>query len=147
MRPLPRQRGIEAMLVVAIALDIVYWTLWFAQRDWIASEHSHAYYEFENAFPLADTWLGVACLLALVTLRRRRPSALLWLLCSGSAALYLFGMDFLYDVENRIFTQGGGGAFEAVIVALTLFFAVTLLSWSWRHRAELLSASDQPAGR
>ncbi len=127
------------MLVVAILLDITYWTLWFSQRDWIASEHSRAYYEFENAFPLADTWLGVTCLLALVTLRQRRPSALLWLICAGSAGLYLFGMDFLYDVENGIFTSGGGGAFEAVIVALTLFFSVTVLTWSWRHRGELLS--------
>jgi hypothetical protein len=57
MRPLHRQRGIEAMLVVAVVLDLVYWTLWFAQRDWIASEHSHAYYEFENAFPLAGGWI------------------------------------------------------------------------------------------
>lgn len=135
------------MLVVAIVLDIVYWTLWFAQRDWIASEHDQAYYEFENAFPLADTWLGVACLLALVALRQRRPSALLWLLCSGSAALYLFCMDFLYDVENDIFTKGGGGAFEAVIVALTLFFAVTVLTWSWRHRGELLNPPADPPAR
>ena len=133
------RRTIEAMLVVAILLDITYWTLWFAQRDWIASEHSDAYYEFENAFPLADFWLGAACLAALVALRTGRPSALLWLLCSGSAGLYLFSMDFLYDVENGIFTKGGGGAFEAVIVALTLIFSVTLLSWSWRHRDELLS--------
>jgi hypothetical protein len=132
------RRTIEAMLVVAILLDISYWTLWFAQRDWIASEHTDAYYEFENAFPLADLWLGVACLLALVTLRAGRPSALLWLLCSGSAGLYLFGMDFLYDVENGIFAKGGGGAFEAVIVALTLIFSITLLSWSWSHRDELL---------
>lgn len=132
------RRTIEVMLVVAILLDVTYWTLWFAQRDWIASEHGHAYYEFENAFPLADTWLGVACLLALIALRLRRPSALLWLLCAGSAALYLFCMDFLYDVENGIFTKGGGGAFEAVIVALTLVFAVTVLTWSWRHRGELL---------
>src|SRR5690242_13977580 len=108
MNRLRGQRGIEAMLVAAILLDLTYWTLWFSQRDWIASEHSKAYYEFENAFPLADTWLGVACLLALVTLRRGRPSALLWLICAGSAGLYLFGMDFLYDVENDIFTQGGG---------------------------------------
>jgi len=130
---------IQGMLVVAIVLDVTYWTLWFTQRDWIASEHSQAYYEFENAFPLADTWLGVACLLALVTLRAGRPSALLWLLCAGSAGLYLFAMDFLYDVENGIFTKGGGGAFEAVIVVLTLVFSLTLLSWSWRHRGELLS--------
>lgn len=129
------------MLVVAIALDIAYWTIWFTNRDWIASEHNHAYYEFENAFPLADFWLGVACLLALVTLRARRPSALIWLVCAGSAGLYLFSMDFLYDVENGIFTKGGGGAFEAVIVALTLFFSVTVLTWSWRHRGELLSGT------
>src|SRR5689334_10272605 len=139
MRRAKNQRTIEVMLLIAIVLDITYWTLWFAQRDWIASEHNHAYYEFENAFPLADFWLGIACVLALVTLRTGRPSALLWLICSGSAGLYLFGMDFLYDVENSIFGKGGGGAFEAVIVALTLIFSVTLLRWSWAHRGELLS--------
>ena len=135
------RRAIEVMLVVAIALDCVYWTLWFTQRDWIASEDRQAYYDFENAFPVADLWLGIACVLALITLRTRRPSALFWLLCAGSAGLYLFGMDFLYDVEHDIFTKGGGGAFEAVIVTLTLVFSVTLLSWSWRHRGELLSGT------
>lgn len=140
------RRLIEVMLVVAILLDIAYWTIWFSNRDWIASEHSDAYYEFENAFPLADVWLGLACLMALVSLRQRRPSALLWLVCAGSAGLYLFGMDFLYDVENGIFAKGGGGALEAVIVALTLFFSVTVLTWSWRHRGELLSAGGDPRG-
>lgn len=133
------RRLVEVMLVVAIMLDLAYWTIWFTHRGWIASEHTHAYYEFENAFPLADFWLGVACLLALVTLRTRRPSALLWLVCAGSAGLYLGAMDLLYDVENGIFTQGGGGAFEALIVVLTLAFSVTVLTWSWRHRGELLS--------
>jgi hypothetical protein len=133
------RRTVEAMLVVAILLDLAYWSIWFTQRDWIASEHRRAYYEFENAFPLADLWLGVACLLALVAVRRRSGTQLLWLLCAGSAGLYLFGMDFLYDVEHGIFTMGGGGAFEAVIVLLTLVFSVTLLRWSWSHREELLA--------
>jgi hypothetical protein len=144
------RRVVEVMLVVAIALDAAYWTIWFTNRDWIASEHTHAYYEFENAFPLADVWLGVACLLALVTLRTGRPSALLWLLCAGSAGLYLFGMDLLYDVQNGIFPKGGGGAIEALVVALTLVFSLTVLTWSWRHRGELLSgdrASQSMAGR
>lgn len=133
------RRVIEWMLVVAIVLDVAYWTIWFTQRDWIASEHTRAYDDFENAFPLADLWLGVACLLALVALRRSHPSALFWLVCAGSAGLYLFGMDFLYDVENGIFLKGSGGVVEAVIVLLTLVFSVTVLSWSWRHRGELLS--------
>jgi hypothetical protein len=135
------RRTIEVMLVLAIVLDLVYWTLWFAQRDWIASESRQAYYEFENAFPLADAWLGVACVCALVTLRRRRPSALFWLIASGSAGLYLFGMDFLYDVENGIFATGVGGLFEAVIVTLTLAFSLTALTWSWRGRGELLGGT------
>ena len=135
------RRTVVVMLVVAIALDAAYWTVWFARRDWIASEHTQAYYDFENAFPLADLWLGVACVLALVTLVRRRPSALLWLIAVGAAGLYLGSMDLLYDLENGIFAKGGGGAFEAVIVTLTLVFSVTLLSWSWRHRGELLSGT------
>jgi hypothetical protein len=136
------RRTVKAMLVVAIVLDLAYWSIWFTQRDWIASEHRQAYYDFENAFPLADLWLGVACVLALVTLHRRQESSLFWLLCAGSAGLYLFAMDFLYDVENGTFAKGAGGAFEAVIVALTLVFSVTVLTWSWRHRGELLSGEE-----
>jgi hypothetical protein len=135
------RRTIQWMLVVAILLDVAYWSIWFTERDWIASEHRRAYYEFENAFPLADLWLGVVCVLALVALHRRRGTALLWLLCAGSAGLYLFGMDALYDLEHGIFLKGGGGAFEGVIVLLTLVFSVTLLTWSWRHRLELLPAA------
>lgn len=141
------RRVIEVMLVVAILLDIAYWSIWFTDRDLIASEDSQAYYEFENAFPLADLWLGLACLFALIALRRRRPSALFWLIAAGSAGLYLFGMDLLYDLENGIFAKGSGGALEAVIVALTLVFSVTVLTWSWRHRGELLSGATGSTGR
>src|SRR6185312_3980473 len=110
------RRVIVAMLVGALVLDVAYWSIWFTSRDTLASEHRAAYYEFENAFPLADLWLGVTCVLALVGLRRRWDTALLWLLCAGSAGLYLFGMDVLYDLEHGIFAKGGGGSFEALIV-------------------------------
>ena len=135
------RRVVQSLLVGAVVLDIAYWTTWFADRDLIASVHLRAYYEFEDAFPLADLWLGVACVLALVSLAQRRPSALFWLLCAGSAGVYLFCMDLLYDLENGIFTSGSGGVVEAVIVAVTLTFSTTVLLWSWRHRGELLSAS------
>jgi hypothetical protein len=62
------RRTVVVMLLVALVLDVAYWSIWFTQRDWLASEHTQAYYDFENAFPFADLWLGVACLLALVTL-------------------------------------------------------------------------------
>ncbi len=136
------RRTIEVMLVGAIVLDLAYWSIWFTSRDTLASEHSTAYYEFENAFPLADAWLALACLLALVALRQGRPSAHFWLICAGSAGLYLFGMDFLYDVENGIFTSGGGGVIEACIVAITLAFSLTVLRYAWTRRDALLAGAS-----
>jgi hypothetical protein len=133
------RRVVIVMLVVAILLDAAYWTIWFSHRAWIASEHTQAYDDFENAFPLADVWLGLACLLALVTLVRRHPSALLWLIAVGAAGLYLGCMDLLYDLEHDIFGKGGGGAFEAVIVAITWVFSVTVLRYAWTRRAQLLA--------
>ena len=133
------RRVVQGLLIGAVVLDIAYWSVWFTDRRLIASENTRAYYEFENAFPLADAWLGVACLLAWWTLTTRRPSALFWLLCAGSAGVYLFCMDLLYDLENGIFTSGPGGIVEAAIVAVTGVFSVTILTWTWRHRGALLS--------
>lgn len=140
------RRVVIVMLVVALVLDAAYWTIWFTNRDWIASETTQAYYDFENAFPLADLWLGVAALLALVTLVRRHPSALLWLVATGAAGLYLGSLDLLYDLEHDIFTKGGGGAFEAVIVAVTWVFSITVLRYAWTRRGELL-AGDAAGSR
>ncbi|WP_134739668.1 hypothetical protein [Nocardioides sp. 503] len=136
------RRTVEVMLVGAIVLDVAYWSIWFTDRDVLASEHRAAYYEFENAFPLADLWLGVVCVLALVALRSERPSAPFWLVAAGSAGMYLFGMDLLYDLEHGIFAAGGGGAVEAVIVAVTLVFSVTVLRFAWG----LLDYGGRPAG-
>jgi hypothetical protein len=130
------RRTIVVMLVAALVLDVAYWSIWFISRDTLASEHRAAYYEFENAFPLADFWLGVAVLFALVALLQSRPSAYFWLTCSGAAGLYLFGMDFLYDVEHGIFAKGAGGVIEACIVAVTLVFSLTLLWFAWTRRDE-----------
>jgi hypothetical protein len=132
------RRWIQVMLVIALIIDVAYWSIWFIRREWLASEHTQAYYDFENAFPLADLWLGIAIVMALLALRTGRPSALLWLICSGAAGLYLGSLDLLYDLEHGIFAMGAGGAIEAGIVVLTWIFSITLLRWSWTHRDELL---------
>ena len=135
------RRTVQVLLIGAIVLDVAYWSVWFTDRRLIASENTRSYDEFENAFPLADAWLGVACLLAWWTLTTRRPSALFWLLCAGSAGVYLFAMDLLYDLEHGIFTSGGGGVVEAGIVAMTLVFSLTALRYGWTRRSELLGTA------
>ena len=61
------------------------------------------------------------------------------LIATGAAGLYLGSMDLLYDLEHNIFSKGGGGAFEAVIVVLTWVFSITLLRYAWTRRGELLA--------
>jgi hypothetical protein len=138
MRERLGRTGIQRMLVVAIGVDLLYWLLWFGDRSAVASDTRAAYDEFENAFPLADAWLAFACGAALVTLRRRSPLALLWLIAAGGGGLYLFGMDVLYDLEHGIYAKGAGGIIEAAINLITLAFSLVALSWAWTRRDELL---------
>ena len=134
------RRRVIWVLAAVVVLDVAYWVAWYADRSLVASNTRPAYYEFENAFPLADAWLALCCLGALVGLRRRSATAVLWLLMAAGAGYYLFGMDVLYDLENGIWWSSGGGAVELLINLLTAAVATLLLRWTWLNRAELLSA-------
>jgi hypothetical protein len=135
----PSTRRVVTILLISALIMISYWVLWFAARSTVASNHRSAYYEFENAFPIADAWITVCLLAAAWTLRRARPTALLWLLAGGGAGIYLFGMDVLYDIENGIWWRSGaGGVIEAVINVLTLAVSIGLLRWAWPRRDALL---------
>ena len=126
---------------VALTVLVAYWTLWFTAREAVESKSTQAYYDFENAFPLADAWLGVCVLLAVLAVRRGSPLALFWLLTGGGAGVYLFCMDFLYDVEHGIYTHGAGGLIELGINLLTLGLSVWFLRWAWTRRDALLARS------
>lgn len=132
------RRRVTWVLAAVVVLDVAYWVAWFADRSLVASNTRPAYYEFENAFPVADAWLALCCLGAIVGLRRRSPIAMLWLLMAAGAGFYLFGMDVLYDLEHGIWWSSGGGAVELVINLLTAGVAAVLLRWTWVNRAELL---------
>ncbi len=133
-----KTRPILALLIATVVVDVTYWTLWFSDRSLLASDASTTYTDFENAFPLADAWLGLCALLALFSLVRRQPAALLWLIATGSAATYLLGMDVLYDLQHSIWwTSGAEGWIELGVNVATAVLAGSLLSWSWRHRQEL----------
>ncbi|HET7312567.1 MAG TPA: hypothetical protein VFJ17_14715 [Mycobacteriales bacterium] len=135
------RRRVIVVLVIGAVLMAAFWTAWYADRSLVASNTRSAYYEFENAFPLADGWLTVALIGAAWTLRRRSPLALFWLLAGGGAGLYLFGMDVLYDLENSIWWKSGaGGLIELAINVLTLVVSLWLLRWAWQRREPLLAA-------
>jgi hypothetical protein len=128
------------MMFVPVALLVAYWIAWFGDRGLVASDHTAAYVAFEQSFPLADAWLLAAMLMSIAQLWRRRPSALLWLVVTGSAGIYLFAMDVLYDLENGIYAKPQGGLIELAINVLTVTLSAALLRFAWRFRSELLGA-------
>lgn len=132
------RRRVIGVLAAVVALDIAYWAAWYADRSLVASNTRPAYYEFENAFPLADAWLALCCLGSIVGLRRDSPTAVLWLLMAAGSGFYLFGMDVLYDLEHGIWWSSGGGVVELAINLLTAAVASVLLRWTWLNRADLL---------
>lgn len=133
-------RRVITVLAAALLVMVAYWTLWFTARGIVASNGRPAYLEFETAFPAADGWLTICLLGAAITLLRRRPSALLWLLAGGGAGIYLCCLDVLYDLEHGIWWRSGaGGIVELGINLLTLLVSVGLLRWAWRRRGSLLA--------
>jgi hypothetical protein len=128
------------VLLVSALIMASYWIVWSSARGAVASNTRPAYYEFENAFPLADGWITFCLLAAAWSLWRDRASALLWLLAGGGAGIYLFGMDVLYDVEHGIWWRSGaGGVIELAINIVTLIVSVGLLRWAWLRRTRLIA--------
>ena len=134
------RRRIVVVLLVSAAITASYILLWLFARGVVASETRAGYVEFENSFPLADTWLLVCLLGATLSLLGRRPSTLFWLLAGGGAGVYLLGIDSLYDVENGIWwLPAGSGLLELAINLTTLAVSLGLLRWAWRRRTTLLA--------
>ena len=140
------RRGMIGLLWFGSLATLAYWVVWFGvDRSWLATADTPAYYAFENAFPIADGWMAITGALAAIALQRRCASALLWMLLAGSAALYLAGMDVLFDLENGIYrpsaSSGGVGnvAVELFINVGCLAGGVAIIAFAWRHRGYFLS--------
>ena len=132
-----RRRGVR-LLILASVLVTGYWLLWFTDRGVVASAHGASYISFEQSIPVADGWIVLAALLAALQGWRRRPSALLWLVVFGGAAIYLCALDVLYDLEHGIYGSGHGGATELAINIATAGMGVGALSVGWHFRGEFL---------
>jgi hypothetical protein len=126
-------------------LIVLYWLAWYAHRALVASESSKVYVNFEQSFPLADGFLVACLVLGAVSLRRRAPTALLFLLVGAGGGFYLCAMDVLFDLEHGVWAKGANGAVELVLNVLTLLAATSLARWTWTRRRELDVARNRDA--
>jgi hypothetical protein len=137
MTPPRFQRLLVIVLAGACAITVAYWLVWFlGNRAWLATLDSPAYVVFENAFPAADGWMAVGFAAAAWTVRTRRPPAVFWLIASGSAAIYLGGMDVLFDLQNGVYAAPDTGAVITEIAINLASFAIGAwaLWFGWHHR-------------
>src|SRR5580704_11098063 len=136
------RRFMMGLLWFGSIATLAYWIIWFGvDRRWLATADTPEYYTFENAFPIADGWMAVTGALGAMALQRERATALLWMLLAGSAALYLAGMDVLFDLENGIYRPEGGLAnlgVELFINVVCLAGGIAILLFAWRHRHHFL---------
>ncbi len=144
--PAPSEAGRRFMIFLcwfAALATAAYWIVWFfVDRGWIATADTAAYYAFENAFPIADAWMSVTGALAGIALQRRRQRALLWMLCAGSASLYLALMDILFDLENGIYLVHGnlGNVLTELFINVGCLAGGAAVVWfGWKHRRHFLS--------
>jgi hypothetical protein len=139
-------RRLTRTLLGAVLVLVTYWALWAISRSTVASAHTTAYYDFEDAFPVADAWLGACALLAVRAARTARPTTLLWTLVGGGSGVYLAAMDVLYDLEHGVYTSGGGGIIELLINLITVSVSVWTLRWGWLRRCTILSLASRGGG-
>ena len=138
------------LTVVDLIAHIAYWAVWFANPLLLATSTHACYFTHQNSFPLADAWIALTSLLAMVALVRRRSSALLWLPMTAATSLYLTLIDFLFDLQNDIF-QAPSGDWLGVVIEIAILVANVLgAAWvsyfTWTHRHWLLSLEKaQPA--
>lgn len=57
------------VLVIAMMLDVTFWTAWFIDPRLISDDTSEAFMHYENAFPLGHLLVLITVLLAYLALR------------------------------------------------------------------------------
>jgi hypothetical protein len=135
-----RPAGLTATIVGLWAIAVLnglFWVVFFTTGQ-VQVRQDPVYLTFERAFPAADVWLGIACVVCAEGLRRRRGWGVAYGIAAGSALIYLGLMDTLYNLQHDMYCQIGGEMLAEIGINLTCFtFGPFLMRYVWRHRAWL----------
>lgn len=140
-------RDIKIVIGIGIFGFVVltaYWIIWFTAPQLIQSRTPDApdyaiYVAFEQAFPLADSYIAVAALIGAIGLSKMRPWGFLSSLLGSGGLIFLGLMDLLYDIEHKMFAPlNAESTMELVIVILTFVLGSIIVTLLWKHRKEFL---------
>ena len=129
-------RVLGVCLILTAIVTVAYWVDYFTSAE-VAVVPARWYTAFENAFPVADAWMALTCLLAGVGFWRRWPQARALALMAGSALLYLAAMDITFNVENGLYPLARASnamRFEMLINTWSLGLGVVTAGIGWSRR-------------
>ncbi len=122
------------MVLIAVLVAAYWGTYFLSGATQIRADA--VYIGFENSFPLADSWMAIAFLLAARSLWRGDETAVLWGCCAGSAMIFLGCTDLLFNVTQGNFSLAPTPALlaEMLIVAVCLVYGPFAVLYCWRKR-------------
>jgi hypothetical protein len=126
-----------ALMRVVAAGTIAYWVAYLGYGA-VQTGTDPGYVAFENAFPVADTYMAVAYLVAARLLVRGRMAAVPIGIAAGSAMVFLGLMDTLYNLEHGQYAiRTPEMATETAINVVCLVFGPWTMVRLWGARRRL----------
>lgn len=134
--------AIRRVLVIAMMLDVTFWTAWFIDPRLISEDTSESFMRYENAFPLGHLLVLITVLLAYLALRHPRwaATALISLPAAAGAKGYITGVDVLYNIQHDLYFISPPYyiILRLTLNLLTLAFTLIALRWTWTQRHRLI---------
>lgn len=135
------RRLLSALLGLTGLGTATFWALFFSGK--IQATESEQDEAFERAFPLADSWMSVLCMLAAWHLWRGEPEGEFLGTAAGSSLIFLACVDILYSLENRKYWPLDSDRATMLFVHLwTLSLGSVILTHLWKTSI----AEDEQAG-
>lgn len=130
--------GIGIFMILAMT---AYWYAWYFAPEVVQArtplDPDYAVYiGYEQAFPLPDLFVTLACAVGVVGLWKMRDWGFLTMLLAAGGAIFLGLEDLLYDLQHNMFVPFNGAAgieLAIVLVIMALGPAMTVLLWKNRR--------------
>ena len=130
--------GIGIFTILAMS---AYWYAWYFAPEVVQArtplDPDYAVYiGYEQAFPLPDLFVTLACAVGVVGLWKMRDWGFLAMLLTAGGAIFLGLEDLLYDLQHNMFVPFNGAAgieLAIVLVIMALGPAMTILLWKNRR--------------
>jgi hypothetical protein len=120
---------LAVLLIITAVVTVGYWLDFFA-RGTVQAGQEDWYIRFERAFPAADAWMALACLIAALGLLGDEAYGVAFGLVAAGALVFLGLLDVLFNVQNGLYRRlpGSGQMWaEAVINVWSLGLGLWLL--------------------